>query len=156
MLALSYAQPIAEGAGHKTAQLLGLEEKPKEGRGRMKWKLPLVLVLLALLAGESVRAGTMFFFNVGQGSAGDGGCNGTLDLSAGCTLGMIPVSKVPTVHTYGTGYRIEIAPKCFLRWQVEPKPEGLVMVIDAPTLTNYAKVDPFNDKIELPLRCLPQ
>jgi hypothetical protein len=66
--------------------------------------------------------------------------------------------KKPTVETYETGYRIEIAPKCFLQWHIEPQPEGDVMVIKivAPALLHYAKVDAIDNRIALPLRYLPQ
>jgi hypothetical protein len=68
------------------------------------------------------------------------------------------MSKVPVVKKQGARYSVEIAPKAFINWHVETRREGLVMVITiaAPTLTNYARVDAVNDRIELPLRDLPQ
>ncbi len=49
---------------------------------------------LAALTGWPSHAGSMFFFNVGQGGGGGGGggggCAGVIDLSQGCTLGVIP------------------------------------------------------------------
>jgi hypothetical protein len=66
--------------------------------------------------------------------------------------------KLPVVKKDGDIYSVEIAPKSFLRWHVEPRREGLVMIInvDAPTLTNYARVRECDDIIELPIRDLPQ
>jgi hypothetical protein len=65
---------------------------------------------------------------------------------------------VPVVKKEEGGYSVEIAPRCFLKWHIEQKPQGNVMVIEvvAPAVTHYARVDKVNDKIELPLRCLPQ
>jgi hypothetical protein len=67
-------------------------------------------------------------------------------------------NKIPVVTKDGNQYSVEISPKAFIRWHVEPRREGLVMVItiDAPTLTNYARVNQVNDTIEVPIRCLPQ
>jgi hypothetical protein len=64
----------------------------------------------------------------------------------------------PRITKNGDQFSVEIAPKAFIRWHVEPRREGLTMIItiDAPTLTNYARVDEVNDRIELPLRMLPQ
>jgi hypothetical protein len=64
----------------------------------------------------------------------------------------------PVVKKEGNIYSVEIAPKCFLRWYVEPSSEGDMMVIKivAPALTHYARVHEADDVIALPLRYLPQ
>jgi hypothetical protein len=66
--------------------------------------------------------------------------------------------KTPTIETYETGYRVEIAPKCFLRWHTEPSPEGDMMVVKimAPALLHYARIDAVDNQIALLLRYLPQ
>jgi hypothetical protein len=66
--------------------------------------------------------------------------------------------KQPSVEAYESGYRVEIAPKCFLQWHIEPSPEGDMMVVKivAPALMHYARVDQVDNQIALPLRYLPQ
>jgi hypothetical protein len=39
--------------------------------------------------------------------------------------------KRPTVERYGNGWRVEIYPRCFLKYWVEDRPEGAVVVIES-------------------------
>ena len=61
--------------------------------------------------------------------------------------------KPPKVTKDGAGYCVEISPRAFIRWHTEPRRESLVMVIiiDAPTLTNYARIRECDDLIEFPV-----
>jgi hypothetical protein len=66
--------------------------------------------------------------------------------------------KTPVLQKTTDGWEVEISPRCFLRWHVEPSPEGDMMVVRivAPALLHYAHVDAVDNEIALPLRYLPQ
>jgi hypothetical protein len=62
----------------------------------------------------------------------------------------------PTLELYGNGWRVEIYPRCFLKWWTEDRAEGGVMVIesDFPNLQRLDGAD--GDHYERRLRDLPQ
>jgi hypothetical protein len=64
--------------------------------------------------------------------------------------------KRPTVERYGKGWRVEIYPRCYLKWWTEDRVEGGVMVIesDFPNLQRLDSAD--SDHYERRLRDLPQ
>ena len=64
--------------------------------------------------------------------------------------------KRPTIERYGNGWRVEIYPRCYLKWWVEGRAEGSILVIesDCPTLRRLSQAD--NDRAEIAIKELPQ
>jgi hypothetical protein len=64
--------------------------------------------------------------------------------------------KRPSVEKYRNGWRVEIYPRCFLKYWVEDRPEGSVVVIesDFPKLRRLDGSD--SDHYERPIKDLPQ
>jgi hypothetical protein len=64
--------------------------------------------------------------------------------------------KRPTIERYGNGWRVEIYPRCYLKYWVEDRPEGAVVVIESD-FPNVRRLDGADrDHYERRLRDLPQ
>jgi hypothetical protein len=65
--------------------------------------------------------------------------------------------KRPTIERFGNGWRVEIYPRCFLKWWTEDRAEGGVMVIESD-FPHLQRLDGGGDgdHFELPISMLPQ